>query len=297
MPDTTLSALIQRTKLHLLGNTREELNKLAADYTAGAASLTFTYPPQSIAAGADLEIGAEVLRVMSISGQTVQVMGAQLGTVAANHTTGDTIIVNPRFYAHSIISDLNNAMNDMSGAGLYRENAIDVTFNPVVSGYDLTGSDPTTVLDILEIRYRETGPTKRYPVIRGWSLLRNMDATVFASGTAFIIDQGGFPGLPLRVRYSSSFTDLVNLTDGLVAVAGVAPTANDLPPIGAAIRQMMGRDVKRSFLESQPDTRRSAEVPPGVAQGAITTLRRMWDEGVSGERMRQLQRYPYRMTR
>lgn len=291
---TTLAALIEQTRAHLLGNTRPEINQLSAPYTAGGTSLTFTHPMMSIVAGADIEVGTEILRVMSVSGQIATVIGAQLGSTAANHAANDVALINPRFPAHRIVTDLNNALQDLSGEGLYREIAIDVTFNAAVSGYDLTSSVAANVLDILEVRYKQTGSTKRFPLINQFSLMRGMNTADFPSGTAVVVDGGGFPGLPLRIRYSSTFTELSALTDDVTSTGGLAATADALPPIGAAIRQMMGRDVKRSFLEAQPDTRRAAEVPPGVAQGSITTLRRMWDAGVGAERMRQLKRYPYR---
>lgn len=293
---TTLATLIDQTKKHLLGNQREELNTLNGSYTSGGTTLTLTYAMGSIQAGAELEIDQEVFRVMSVSGQTATVLGAQKGTTAANHSSGAVVTVNPRFYEVSIIADINNTLNDLSAAGIYREISTNITFNPVVSGYDLTGSDAYDVLDVLEVRYKQVGPTKRFPVIRNWSLMRDMDTTVFASGNALVIDSGGFPGLPLRVRYAAALGQLSAQTDDVTTTAGLRATANDLPPIGAAIRQMMGRDVKRTFLEAQPDTRRAQEVPPGVGQGAITTLRRMYDEGVQQERMRQIQRFPYRMT-
>lgn len=294
---TTLAQLITQTKGHLLGNLREEVNSLNGAYTAGGTTLTMTYPMQSIVAGAELEIDTELFRVMSVSNQVATVMGAQKGTTAANHSNGAVVTVNPRFYSYSIWTNLNHTLHDLSSEGLYREVAIDVTFNPVVAAYDLTGSSDDTVIDILEVRYQQTGPTKRFPVIRNWSLMRDMPTSQFASGNALVVDGGGFPGLPLRVRYAANFTEMTSLTDDVTTTSGLRDTADDLPPIGAAIRELMGRDIKRTFLEAQPDTRRAQEVPPGTAQGALTTLRRMWEAGVQAERMRQVQRYPYRMVR
>lgn len=291
---TTLNGLIAETKRYLLGNTREEINSLAAGYTAGGTTVTFTYPMGGIVAGADIEVDLEILRVMSVSGQTATVLGAQNNTTAANHSSGATVRVNPRFERQAIADDLNHALRDLSAEGLYREVALNITFNASVSGYDLTGSSASDVLDILEVRYQQSGPTKRYPVIRSWSLQRGMDTAVFPSGTALTIDSPAFPGLPLRVRYAAQFLPLVNLSDDVTSYSGLAATAADLPPIGAAIRQMMGRDIKRASTDSQPDTRRAQEVPPGVSQGAITTLRREWDQGIHRERGRQLQRFPYR---
>jgi hypothetical protein len=288
---TTANDLIERTKLHLLGNVREEINVTVGDYTAAGVSLTFLYPMGSIVVGADIEIDQEVFRVMSVTGQTAAVRGAQLGSTAANHTGGTVVTVNPRFYRHSILSDLNNTLSDLDAAGLYREVSINVTYNPVVGAYDLTSS--TTVLDILEVRYKQTGPSQRFPMINRWSLMRDMDTSVFPSGNALVIDAPGFPGLPLRVRYSAPFTQITTVADTMNTV-GLSYTATDLPPMGAAVRQMLGRDIKRSFLESQPDTRRTAEVPPGSAQGATRSLMQAYQRGIDEERMRQLQRFPYR---
>jgi hypothetical protein len=288
---TTANDLIAQTKNHLLGNVREEINQLAASYTAAGTALTFTYPMQSIVVGADVEVDQEVFRVMSVTGQAATVIGAQYGSTAANHANGATVTVNPRFRRHSILADLNNSLSDLDAAGLYREVSINVTYNPVIGAYDLTSS--TIVLDILEVRYRQTGPSQRFPMINRWSLMRDMDTTVFPSGNALVIDAPGFPGLPLRVRYSAPFTQIATVADTMTTV-GLSYTATDLPPMGAAVRQMLGRDIKRSFLESQPDTRRSAEVPPGSAQGATRSLMQQYQRGIDEERMRQLQRFPYR---
>lgn len=291
---TTAGDLIQTTKLHLLGNTREELNVLVGMHTAGGGSLTFQYPLASIQPGADVEIDQEVFRVMSVTGQTAQVIGGQLGSVLANHDDGTVVTVNPRFYRHSILSDLNNTLSDLDGAGLYQEKTIDITYNPVVGAYDLTGSG--TVLRVLEVRYQMYGPTRRYPLIPRWTLMRDMDATVFPSGTALTIDgPGGSPGLPLRVRYAAPFNQIGSVTDTLANI-GLSYTAADLPPMGAAVRQMLGRDIKRSFLEAQPDTRRAQEVPPGVSQNAMRSLQIAYQQGIADERARQLQRFPYRVA-
>ncbi len=288
---TTAADWVHTTKRHLLGNTREELNQVAA-YTAGGTTLTFTYPLASIAAGADVEVDQEIFRVISVSGQVATVMGAQLGTSAANHAANTVAVVNPRFTTFGIVQDLNNCLSDLDGNGLYREVAINITFNPVVASYDITGS--TTVLDVLECRFQQTGPTKRFPIIRNWSLLRDMDTAVFPSGNAITIDSPGFPGLPLRVRYAAPFTQITSLADDAQTTIGVSYTAQDLPPMGAAIRQMLGREIKRSFLEAQPDTRRAQEVQGGMAQASIRSLQQAYQAGIGEERMRQLQRFPYR---
>ncbi len=288
---TTVLAATWDVKRLLEGNLRVEQNTLSGAYTAGGTSLTFTEAMRSILVDAELEIDSELFRVTAVSGSTATVKGAQRGTTAANHSSGANVYVNPRFTISSIVSDMNSTLSVLESEGLYREVAIDVTFNPEVSGYDLAGS--STVLDVLEIRYVDTGPDKRYPRIGSWSLLRNMATTDFASGNGVVLDSPGFPGLPLRIRYAAPFTPVALLTDDLVTTVGLPSSAQDLIWIGAAIRGMESRDTRRTFLESQPDTRRSSEVPPGTGQGSLTLLRRRFDERVGQERMRLIQRYPY----
>lgn len=288
---STAQAALWEVKRLLEGNLRSEMNTLSGSYTAGGTSLSFSEAMRSILDGAELEVDSELFRVTAVAGTTATVKGSQRGTTAANHASGANVFVNPRFSTASILSDMNATLAALESEGLYRETAVDITFNPVVVGYDLTGS--TTVLDILEVRYKETGPAKRFPRIGSWDLLRNMNTADFPSGNALVLDEGGWPGLPLRIRYAAPFTPIAALTDDLTTTVGLPSSATDLVWLGAAIRGMESRDTRRTFLESQPDTRRSSEVPPGTGQGALTLLRRRFEERVGQERMRLLQRYPY----
>jgi hypothetical protein len=288
---TTTQDLVWDCKRLLEANLRQEQNTLNGAYTAGGASLTFSESMRSILEGAELEIDSELFRVTSVSGSTAQVKGAQRGTTAANHANGANVIVNPRFTVFSIMTDINNALNEMEGAGLYREAALSITFNAEVSGYDLTGS--TDVFDILAVDYEDTGPGRRFPAINSFTLKRNMDTADFASGNAIVIDHPAFPGQPLRVRYSAPFTRTTSLSDDAVSTLGLTSSMLDLPVLGATIRQMQTRDTRRSFLEAQPDTRRSSEVQIGAAQNSIATLRRTYQSRLDDELSSLLQRYPY----
>ncbi len=287
---TTVLSMVQETRRILEQNERSEKNTSTNSYTAGGTSLTFTETMRSILVDAEVEIDSELFRVTSVSSSTATVKGAQRGTTAANHSAGADVFVNPRFPVISILADMNHTLSEMEALGLYRETAENITFNPEVSGYPLATAN---VLDVLEVRYKDTGPNKRFPQIRSWSLLQQMDTADFTNGTALIIDSGGFPGQPLRVRYATPFTRITATSDTAETTVGLPASMLDLLPLGAAIRQMQSRDTRRSFLESQRDTRRSNEVQIGSSQNAISTLRKKFDERVGQERMRLIQRYPY----
>lgn len=288
---STVQTALWEVRRLLEGNLRVEQNTLSGSYTAGGTSLTFSEDMRSILAGAELEIDSELFRVLSVSGSTATVKGAQRGTTAANHADGSNVLVNPRFSTIGILSDMNSTLSQLEAEGLFKEVAVSVNYNASVSGYDLTGS--TTVLDVLDVSYQDDGSEQRFPRIRSWTLKRNMPTATFPSGNALVIDAPAFPGFPMVIRYAAPFTDIAAVTDDLVSTVGLPSSAQDLIWIGAAIRQMESRDTRRTFLESQPDTRRSSEVPPGTGQGSLTLLRRRFEERVGQERMRLLQRYPY----
>lgn len=291
---TTALALVTETRRILEQNERAEQNTTSGSYTAGGTSLTFSESMRSILEGAELEIDSELFRVTGVSGTTATVKGAQRGTTAANHASGTNVLVNPRFPVISIIADMNHTLSQMEAEGLYKVTAENITFNSEVAGYALSA---TNVRDVLEVRYKDTGPDKRFPQINSWSLLRNMDTADFTSGTAIVLDQGGFPGQPLRVRYSTPFTRITSTSDDIENTVGLTSSMLDLLPLGAAIRQMQSRDTRRSFLESQRDTRRSNEVQIGSSQNAIRELRRTFDLRIGEERMRLVSDFPYRNRR
>ena len=55
---------------------------------------------------------------------------------------------------------------------------------------------------------------------------------------------------------------------------------------------MAGREVKRSFIESQSDTRRADEVPPGASRDSTANLLRLRRERITAEAGRLKAQYP-----
>jgi len=271
-------------------NLRVEQNTLNGSLTGSQTSVILSEPMRSVLEGAEIEIDSELMRVVSVSGQTATVKRGQRGTTATTHADGSNVFVNPRFSVFGILSDMNATLAILEAEGLFKETAVEVTYNPSVSGYDLTGS--STVLDVLEVRWQDDGPDKRFPKITSWSLLRNMNTSDFASGNAIVLDSSANPGRPIRIRYSAPFTRITVLTDDLQSTVGLTASMNDLLWVGAAIRQMEGRDTRRSFLETQLDTRRSSEVGGTAAQQSLNLLRKRFDDRLGEERARLLQRWP-----
>jgi hypothetical protein len=279
---TTAQDLVYATQRHLFTGNREELNTLAAGVSTNATNLTFTYPSAGIKVGASLEIGTELFYVIAVASDgSATVLPHQQGSTTATHSQGDVVTINPKFPQFHILGAINHDLDDLYALGLYHVGTVDITFLPPVYGYDLTGA--THVSSIIDIRWKALGPSKYWPRITNYELLRDQDTTVFASGYALQLYETPQPGRQMRIRYRSQFTHFSTLSDDAEAVSGIYQHMEDLPPLGAAIELTYGREVKRNFSESQGDSRRATEVPPGAErasnQGLIARrLQRIMDE-------------------
>jgi hypothetical protein len=65
--------------------------------------------------------------------------------------------------------------------------------------------------------------------------------------------------------------------------------ATDIPPLGAEIQLTLPREIKRNFMESQPDPRKALEVLAGNVSNSVQALTILYNERV-GEEAARLQR-------
>jgi hypothetical protein len=297
-PATGLTAadLIDETKRILLSGQREQYNKLAADTAPGATTLSFTYSLGNIQAGAYVQIGLEVFYVWEAdpNTQTATVEPAQIGSLAATHDLGDFVTVNPKFPDHAILRALNEDLYSLSSPtnGLYAIRSADLAYVEGRSGYDMDGV--TDLIDVLEIRTERSGSVGDWPLVGNFTVSRDVDATDFPSGYALFLTEPGVSGANLRVRYKATFGALSALTDDVELVTGLPPSAHDLPPLGAALRLAYPREIKRSFTESQGDTRRAAEVPAGSSLSSARGIAALRQTRINEEYGRLWQLFPAR---
>ena len=292
---TTGQTWVDATRSKLLNGFAEQRNKLALSYTAGAGTLTFTYDLGSIKAGARLSIGLNTFYVWSSTGSTATVSGGEEGSTDANASSGDIVRVNPHFTDNEIWNELSGDLSDLSSpsSGLYGIGTVDLTYNAARTGYDL-GAIADSFIDAYEVRFLTPGNFKDSPRMPkdNWRINRNVNTTNIASGFGVEIFQGINPSYNIRVIYKSTFTMPSALTTN-VSVSGLQPSAYDLPPIGAALRLMSGREIKRNFTESQGDTRRASEVPPGAIAQSSNGLARLRASRIMAESARLDALYPH----
>jgi hypothetical protein len=293
---STLAQLINRTQRQLLSGVVEERNKLATALTATASSISFQYELNGIRAGSIVQVNSELMYVWEVNTgtKTAEVERAFNGTVAAAHLTSAYVIVNPRFPRHQILEAINDELSDLSSPmnGLFRVKSIDINYN----GSDRMINFPVIedVIDLTEVRIRYLSTD--YLKVPKVALTRNLPTSDFGSGIALTINQTVRSGI-LRVSYKTGFSRLINESDDVQALAGYPLSAEDILVIGAQIRLVSPREIKRNFTESQGEPRRAEEVTAGAVGSSITNLLRMRRDRITAEAAKLNRQYPVMLSK
>ena len=82
------------------------------------------------------------------------------------------------------------------------------------------------------------------------------------------------------------------LTDSIQSVAYVPVNMEDILELGVMSRLLSMREVKRNFIESQGDTRRADEVPPGAMRDSFSNILRLRRDRIVAEAARLARQYP-----
>jgi hypothetical protein len=292
---TTAGQLIDRVTSELLAGTVEERNKLASSIDASATTLTFTYPLSGLREGTVFEIAGEQFYVWTsnTSAKSVVVERGFNGSTAAAHSANAIATVNPRFPRARTLNQLNADLADLSSPlnGLFRMRTVDLAYNGNDRMINMTGV--TDMIDLYDVRLRYLNDD--YPIIRSVRLLRDMPTSDFASGFALAFDAPCRPGT-LRVSYKAPYGAFTAESDTVADVGG-STNIDDLLVLGAQIRLVAPREIKRNFTESQGDTRRAGEVPPEAVLNSMLQLQRVRRDRVQAEAARLNRQYPIRIRK
>lgn len=288
---TTFGDMIEETRHHMLTGGTDRLNQLLSGVSANAVTLQMKHPAKGIAEGTTLNVDLEEYYVISVSGTTASVIPGFNGSVSVAHNADAIVRVNSKFSNYKISKFLNRALEDLSADGLFQMKAVDFIYSPVQYAYPITATD---LIDVWRVKYDVPGPTQEWPELQKseWHVDQSADTTDFPGGKSLLLISGGFPGHKVRVSYKASFAPLAAITDDVLAVAGLHTEAHKLPPLGAAIYMLTGREIKRTALERQPEPRRQEEVPVGGASQAVTPLLLEYRKDLRRERRRLRRRFP-----
>lgn len=294
---TTLADLVADTRRHLESVHASPRNQLETAITATAKTLTFKHESSQVQPGSHLEIGLELLYVWSVDQgtRTATVQRGLGGSTPAAHSAEDVVMINPRFSDFAIVKALNEELSDLSSPanGLFAVKQVELSFSAGRSGYDFGTRD---VLEVLEVRHRVGAASsyRQWPVLTHYELARDVSTTDFPSGVALFLHESGAAGQPISVLYKGAFTRLVNLTDDVGSVAGMPLHLQDIPPMGAAMRLVAPREIRRNQTEAQGDSRRADEVPPGAVVASVRGIAAMRQSRINAEVARLSQQFPDR---
>lgn len=288
---STAGALLDRVSRQLLSGTIEERNKLATSVDSDDTSFVMSYELGALRTGAVFEIDSELCYVWesTIGNKTLVVERGYAGTTAASHSAGAIVTINPRFTKAQMLDALNQDIDDLSSPanGLFRVITTDISYNGSDRQINLTGA--TSVIDLIDVRLRYLSDD--HPTIHNVRLSRDLPTTDFASGFALTFDEGTMAG-SLRVRYKAPFVRVSALTDNIQTVSYVPVNMEDILEMGVMYRILSTREVKRNFIESQGDTRRADEVPPGAIRDSFSNILRLRRDRIVAEAARLKRQYP-----
>lgn len=292
---STAGQLIDRVVSELLAGTVEERNRFAGAVDASQTTVTFQYGLAGLREQTVFEAGQEQFYIWSVnaSAKTAEVERGFNGTSPQTHADGAVALVNPRFPRHRVMDQLNSELVDLSSPlnGLFQMKTVDIAYNGSDRMVNMTGV--TDMIDLYDVRYRYLNDD--YPVIRNVRLLRDMPTSDFASGYALAFDDYLRSGT-LRVSYKAPYSQFTTEASTVTSVGG-SGTLDDLLVIGAQMRIIAGREVKRNFTESQGDTRRAEEVPAGAVLNSMVGLQRLRRDRIQAEAARLNRQYPIRIRK
>ena len=290
---------IEGTRFRLMSGHQEQLNRLASGYTAGSGSMSFDFDISGIRSGTVISVGTSTFYVWEASTtlKTATVQGAWDGTTDQDWPAGTIVRVAPRFTDAQILRALNEDINDLCSPsnGLFQVGIAELSYDSALIGYDLSAAP--NMISPIELRVNNPGsykewtriPSHKFRILKG----APTGADGFESGLAlFLYDQwGGATGDRLHLTYRKTFNQLSTYYS-TKAATGMPTTTWDLPPIGAAISLMAGREIKRSFTESQGDPRRASEVTGGKSTESVVALQRLRQQRIASEKQRLDGFYP-----
>ena len=290
----TAQTWIDETKNLLLTDYVEECDTLGTLLNDSETTVNFTHDTPGIVAGSIIEIGTELMYVFSVNATTndATVQRGFRGTTAASHSAGDLVTVNPKFPAQLVLNAINDELADLSSPqnGLYQMKTVEFTYNISQDGYNLTGVTDD-ILAVYQVTYTDDGSENTEPVLPAWTLRRDRNTGSFASGYALVLHDDANSGQAVRVQYKTGFTALAATSTALSTV-GLHSSAYDLPSLGAALRLMSTRPVRREFIDEQGSSRRADEVPAGAISASMRDLRALRETRINAEAARLDQQYP-----
>lgn len=275
MSDLMTSDLIRMTRQYVQGNARSPVNLLDGAKAAATETITVRYPISGVQTGTTIEIGWVEYAVVDVvlATKSFTVIPEIEGT-AVDHADGERVTLRPRYSVRRIIEALNAELMDLSAHGIYKLRPIAATDGEVVV--------PEDALVLLDVWSNDSDP-RQYPA-SPWTFTDLAGGTTILRGDAILGN----------VVFGCTLSEFSFTADQDVTDTGLVSSAEDIPPMGAALRLLIGAEAQRNLTDAQGDTRRANEVPATAITGALRNLAAIRQQRVVAEAGRFQQRYGLR---
>ena len=288
---TTLKDMVAESRRMAYGSMSEQINLVATEYTAGADELYLELDVSGITPGMVLSSGLNVWYVKGIEAaeKLVYVIPGYDNAPGGVAAVNDFVYIKPKVTEWFMFDEMGKEITRLSSpdVGLYKIASWEVEADPTWQTYEI----PSTAFDmagLLRVRYRVPGsedvwidiPEKSYRVQFTDSqsssyvrLLRNIPS-----------------GTDVKFIYKGPFTAPTSLSDDPVADCGLTPTMVDIPPLGVLGALLRTTESRRGQVQTQGDSRRAGEVPPGTNSSMAARIDREYSNRVREEYARLVQR-------
>lgn len=265
---STFSQMVDQTLMHLHGYTtiQDVATSLSADLSASATTLSIS-DTTAISRGV-IEIGDELLWVDSVNTSTGAITIAPYGrgyrgTEAIAHSTGDRVVSSPLFPRKIVSDSINDAIRSVYPE-LFAVGETTINYQPSINTYSL----PAGALDIIQISWQTTGPSKEWLPVRRMRVDKHAATSVFDTGVSFSIYDHIVPGRPMRIVYTKEPSALVNPSDEFTTTTGLPRSCEDLIRLGASYRlvpffdspHLSGSSAEADFSSQQRGVGSSAQL-------------------------------------
>ena len=265
---STFSQMVDQTLMHLHGYTtiQDVATSLSSGVSASATTLSIS-DTTAISRGV-IEIGDELMWVDTVNTSTGAITIAPYGrgyrgTEAIAHSTGDRVVSSPLFPRKIVSDSINDAIRSVYPE-LFAVGETTINYQPSINTYSL----PAGALDIIQISWQTTGPSKEWLPVRRMRVDKHAATSVFDTGVSFSIYDHIVPGRPMRIVYTKEPSALVNPSDEFTTTTGLPRSCEDLIRLGASYRlvpffdspHLSGSSAEADFSSQQRGVGSSAQL-------------------------------------
>lgn len=264
---TTFAQMIDDTLMQLTGFSTFQDQATYLTSAIDSDDLTIPVADATAVSRGLIEIGSELIQVDGVNTTSGSLTIPPYGrgyrsSTAASHASGTRVVSSPMFPRTMVKKALNDAIKSVYPE-LFAIGSTIFSFQPSITAYNL----PAGALDVLQIRWQSTGPSKEWLPVRRYDVDKHAAVSEFANGVAVNVYDGITPGRNIKITFTKEPVAMNDETDVFTTVTGLPSSCEDLIRFGAAYRLVPFFDSARlSGQSAESDFGGANRQPSGASQ-------------------------------